>query len=285
MLTANYGSLSKALTTTEVNLSTNLLFGIQHLKSAVQNMEQDEIDKSVEELRLLIDTSQTLKGNIKRIITQIITLNATLTPIINNKEEVLKNIIDIERSLLSAIDTMESQKDDLAANINIEEDAIVVDTSYINPDLEAHESELCIYTTQELQKWLPISGLTITFLQNAYDSLHSGFISHSNLIDALQALNCPIDIENIYIWIRRLDIETDGCINYVITLYNLANKSSEWWIQFIKEHSIKKVIPKSLFQFIQSSIQEKLNCNFRNEFTDNGIKLLEGYPNSEFNIS
>ena len=137
-------------------------------------------------------------------------------------------------------------------------------------------SKLELYVTQELQKWLPISG--IDSLRDKYDS---ELISPENFIKELNALNCPLDIENVYVWMRKLNLESDGSINYITVLDDINTKSIEWWADFLNNYKQKKEVPESLLPFMESSIIAKVHT--KPILIEEANKILKEYPAEELN--
>lgn len=225
------------------NSTEDLPSKLHALKLAIQAENQNDINNLIEQLKPLLKTKEEFNNLVDEA-----------TPVLDNKENVIKIVEEMERGLTRVEENCEEAQDD---------------------------AELCTYATQELQKWLPISGLTNEFLQRAYDPGNSGLIAAEDFVQGLQALNCPLDIENVHVWMRKLNFDADGRINYVTLLEDLGSRSIEWWADFIKNYKQKKTMPKNLSSFIHSSIIAKINYYLKPEAIEQAKKVLEDCDEEE----
>eukprot|EP01022_Parablepharisma_sp_SALTPOND_P034766 TRINITY_DN928_c9_g1_i1.p1 TRINITY_DN928_c9_g1~~TRINITY_DN928_c9_g1_i1.p1 ORF type:complete len:1496 (+),score=303.56 TRINITY_DN928_c9_g1_i1:11008-15495(+) len=277
-------SFRKLLVIPEAAFLSRLLIDIQKLKSATESATQEEIDKTMEDItQALADVSEGQKDLVTRIIDKVMALGNMVTPAITDKAEVAQMIQDLETTLFKEFEKLEPNKAKNRYSASMtQEGEVNVDISTADFTVESHEKELCISVTNELQKWAQNSEFTIEYVQDNYDSSHSGRISPLDLMDAMKASDCPISTESLYVWMRRLEIGSDGKLDYVVLLDNLKSKNSEWWSQQIANQSVLQTIPKAMVPFIHSSIAAKLNCYFQAEPIDRTIKALQAYPSTTF---
>ena len=69
-----------------------------------------------------------------------------------------------------------------------------------------------------------------------------------------------MNARDLYVLVRRLGIESDGKIDYVLLIDNLKSKNDVWWSKYIGD---QKVAPSSsLASFLQTSLATKLKHYF-----------------------
>eukprot|EP00826_Nyctotherus_ovalis_P043134 TRINITY_DN4512_c0_g1_i8.p1 TRINITY_DN4512_c0_g1~~TRINITY_DN4512_c0_g1_i8.p1 ORF type:complete len:314 (+),score=63.27 TRINITY_DN4512_c0_g1_i8:174-1115(+) len=114
-------------------------------------------------------------------------------------------------------------------------------------------------------------------MQAKYDKVHTGLISPLTLVASMQTLECPISVNSIYMLLRRLDIDSNGIINYVIFLENLKHNTIDWWAEFIMDHIVRKTIPKCLWPLAEASVKEKLIVYLESNSISEVLKFLLEY--------
>jgi len=217
----------------------SLSIEIFNLELAITQRKKLSINHIMEHITLIFESIDTSNELFKQLIDNIITLNDLLIPHILHKDKALQIINIIKQKLIKKIDEMifirkeEKEKIEEIEESTDEEEVYWSDFSDEDYEQDDYEDTLAVKAIVELQKWIGSSHFVAEYVRRNFDRTGTGRISIKKFMRALSEIQCSCDIELLCAFIRRLEIDDKGSVNYEELIKNLNEKPIAWWTEYI----------------------------------------------------